>query len=175
MRNEVTIFTDVINIVNQGLTSLNFQGWTVKQGGQPIIDHLTRPTILVDLISAPRYGWQHRENQVNDNIVHHEYLYQDLIFQLTAFKRRTDYANEVSSIDVISGLAMWLNSQDGISYIKNKGYGILKIREIRTGFFVNEEESYERCPSLDFCLNFRQELTTNAQEVAAIDGEVRGV
>lgn len=176
MYTEQTIFTDVISFVNAGLLKLNYSNWNVVQSGQPKITALKRPIIIIDMISAPRYGWQHiKEKVVNSQIVHKELFYQDLNFQLSAFKHRSATSEEETAIDVCIGLSTFFNSEAGINLIKKKGYGISKITEIRTGFFVNEEETYEQNPSFDFSLNILQEVSSFVEEISDISGRVKGV
>ena len=168
-----TIYTDAIDIIKEGLCALNEEGWAVKRSGQPNSVSLTRPSIILDIISSPRYGWQHSRDIVGETIIHQELFYQDINFQLTAFKKPFEENN--TAVDTCFGLACWLNSERGINFIKKKNYGISRITEIRTGIFVNEEEGYERNPSFDFSLNCLQVVSTNVEEIKKIAGKLEGV
>lgn len=166
MRTDSDLFTDVVSILNNALMALGESGWTVKRGGQPIItvDKITTPLVIVDMISAPRYGWQHRQYVVKDNqMTTKELFYQDFNFQVTAFKSLKMSGTTASG--VIIKLSSWLNSEVGCEFIRSLGYGIERITEIRTGFFVNDTNVFEKNPNFDFRLNCLQEIEFDQKSV----------
>lgn len=166
MRTDSDLFTDVIAIINQALVDLDETTWTIKRSGQPIltIDKITTPLITIDMISAPRYGWQHQQHIINEDAMQcKELFYQDFNFQVTAFKSLK--MTGTTAAGIIIKLASWLNAEIGCAFIRKLGYGIERITEIRTGFFVNETDVFEKNPNFDFRLNCLQEIMFDEESV----------
>lgn len=174
---ETTILTDIISVLSQGIAQMNINGFVARQAAQPFIATNTTPSFLVDIISAPRYGWQHQVDKTNknDELIHHELFYQEMTFQITALKKKTAVKGEITAIDAINLLACYLNSDDGVNAIRERGYGVLKISEIRTGYYVSDSELFERSPNFDLTINFRQEVCSEIANFKSVISEVKGV
>lgn len=170
MKTELNIFTDIIAVIREGLYVLGYADWDVRQGVQPFVSSIKKPTLVITMLSSPHYGWQHSSDEIGDKIIHKEKLYQEFNFSLQAIQK-TGGVNQ--SLNVINAIALFLNSDQGVNALQIRGYGIDRIREIRTGFVSNDSDVYERVPSFDFTVNTLQTLTSDVPEIAKIDEDLR--
>ena len=171
-----TIMTDLITVINTAITEYKITGFKARQGAQPYISTNVSPSFFIDMIEAPRYGWQHQEDKViNNKLIHDEIFYQEAHFQITALKKRNVNIDEITAVDAINLLAAYLNSENGIYALRGRGYGVIRITDVRTGYYVSDSDVYERCPSFDVILNFRQVIRAEIPEISNIVGQVKGV
>lgn len=174
---ETTILTELIAIITEAISAMDIKSFKARQSAQPYVLTNDSPSFLVDVISAPRYGWQHQADKVNDKdeLIHHEYFYQEVTFQITALKKKNAVKGEITALDAINLLACYMNSDDGINAFRSRGYGVLKISEIRTGYYVSDSDLFERSPNFDVTLNFRQEVSSHIADIKSVISEVKEI
>ena len=163
-----TIWTDVISFIKG---TPNLLGYDVIQAAQAQIINFHNPMLVLDMIGAPRYSWQGTKDipLENGNVEHQEVFYQEYVFQLTALKKKVVADILKNTFDVIMMVATHLQSEKCIETMAAAGYGILRIGEMRTGYFFNENDVYERQPSFDFTINRKQVLSTEIPAIAGVD------
>lgn len=169
MTNERTIWSDVISFIK---ATPNLLGYDVIQAAQAQIIDIQSPILVLDMIGAPRYSWQGTKDipLQNGKMEHQELFYQEYVFQLTALKKRSMEDIGLTSMDVLNLVAIHLQSEYGVNMMTQAGYGIERIKEIRTGYFLNSNDVYERQPSFDFTLNRKQVLTSEIPALSGMNG-----
>lgn len=169
MVNERTIWSDVISFIK---ATPNLPDYEVIQAAQAQIMQLQKPMLVLDMIGVPRYSWQGTKDIPlgNGKMEHQELFYQEYVFQLTALKKRAMEDTGLTSMDVLMLVAEFLQSDKGVELMTQNGYGIYRIQEIRTGYFLNSNDVYERQPSFDFTLNRKQVLSSEIPALAGMSG-----
>ena len=170
MNNERTIWSDVISFIK---ATPNLPKYDVIQAAQAQIIDIQSPVLVLDMIGAPRYSWQGTKDipLQNGNMEHQELFYQEYVFQLTALKKRSMAdVSGLTSMDVLNMVAIHLQSEKGVDAMTAKGYGIERIKEIRTGYFMNSNDVFERQPSFDFILNRKQVLSSEIPALSGMSG-----
>ena len=170
MVSERTIWSDVISFIKK--TPNLPTEYDVIQAAQAQIIDIQSPILALDMIGAPRYSWQGTNDikLLNGNFEHQEIFYQEYVFQLTALKKKSMSDTGLTSMDILNMVAIHLQSDKGIDMMTQAGYGIYRITEIRTGYFLNSNDVYERQPSFDFTLNRKQVLSSEIPAISGIHG-----
>lgn len=179
MKNENTIMTDMVAVINDGLQYSEITGYIVIQGNQPNKATITQPTIWIDRISSKRYGVQSKlPVVVGDNLVERSLYYQEVIFQITALKTRndeTDTNSTMTSGDALNFLATYFNARAGIDKLAENGYSSIRVSEVREPFFTSDSDLFERTPSFDLTLTHVQVDDRIIQKVDDFTLETRKV
>ena len=174
MVNERTIWSDAISFIK---ATPNLTGYEVIQSAQAQVINPNISMLVLDMVGAPHYSWQGSKDVVKPNgqIEHKEIWYQEYVFQLTALKKKSMLDTGLSQLDVLFMVSSYLNSEAGIQKMTKKGYGIYRITELRTGYYLNDNDVYERQPSFDFTLNRRQEISSFVPAISGIEASVNSI
>lgn len=177
-KGENQIYADIVSVLNTAISEMNITGWGVTQRNQPTPQTLQNGKIFFDFISTKRLGWQrHYDKYVDGEIVHIEEWQDEVLFQLSAFKKRevTDTTATLTSGDVIKRLAQYLQGLRGVELLKSKGYGVLRITDIRSQPFKDDSDLYEKMPSVDISFVLVQNVETDENSVGALNLTMKGL
>ena len=143
MKNENSILADVITAVKAGLEYNELTGFDVIASHQPSKATIISPTLWVERVSSKRYGCQSRLPVKQDSaLVEQETYYQDIIFQITALKKRhpqTDTIVTVTASDVLNWLVSYFNSAAGRAKLNENGYSCIRVTEVREPAFTSDK------------------------------------
>ena len=170
------IWTDVVELLNNAVESMDIEGYNVRKANQSnlITRNGGKGLILLDLIDAIHYGWQsHTDFMRGTDLKHREELIVSYEFQITILEPQTteDYTNPK---DVATLLAMWFQSSKTIDDFRKKGYGIYRIQHISLPHVSSDSDVYEITPALGIMIETVQVLESDLQHIAGITGEVKG-
>lgn len=172
VRTENMIWKDMFDLLN-GIKARKacFGDWTIRQGGQPLVENMQDKSIYITRIASRRYGWQAHKDQWDEEkqkMFHIEEYFQEILFQVSAFKKRTpDNITELTSGDVLNSFITFLQSIDGVKAMHEKGFQTYRILELREPAAVMDNDLYEKLPSFDISIvlvqNERCEIGHTAQ------------
>ncbi len=153
VKTENQIAQSLIGFINNFLTNKNIDGWVVRQGNQPTMTGFVDKSIYVTRISSRRNGWQAHRDKWNEDLgqmVHSEEYIQEVLFQISAFKKRNPSdINELTSGDILNSLMTFLQGSAGIKAFRDIGFQTYRLTELREPVLVDDSELYEKIPSFD--------------------------
>lgn len=166
--NDAQLFSNIISVIEQGLTARGITGVSVQQDYQTSLQGaVSGPAIYLHRVGPNRpYGWLERKNKwdaVNKVNVHTETQLVITTIQINAKVQldptlvnfdpaqmtASDYVNAARSI-LNSDFARWTLRQNGIA--------VERITEGRAIYAKDEKERFEQDPSYD--CNFEHEEVT---------------
>lgn len=166
MKNENTIWSNVIDAVEAGLAENSIADFEVIQSGQPskstIPGGTASPTIWIDKVSSKRYGKQSRTPSVEDDVlIENKSSYQEIMFQVTGRKSRlpADTISTQTSTDVLNLLVDYFNGQEGIDKLKTFEMSCINVTEVRTPVGMSDSDLYSKDPSFDLTITLIQSNT----------------
>ena len=179
IKTENQIYYDMVSILNQALSDMSVNGFSVIQSDQSVNLSPDIPVILMDRYYSKRYGWQGRKYvQNNGDFQQVQSYFLDMHFQIRALKRRSGSLQtpDVStSNDALQSIITWLSSLNGVEYIQNLGYNSLRVVDVRENSFIDKTNLYEKSPSFTLVLTLYQETEVDQDYLSAIQGEIINV
>ena len=176
MKTENNQWQDIINIVKHILSVKNID-WQVKQLQQPENIGFTTGCIYISRIDNNRIGWQaHRDKFINGKMIHREEYYEQVMYQISAFKKRNPAnISEQTASDVLNSLITYFMSSDGVKYIRSLGYESFRVSRINQPAIVTDSENYEKFPSFDIALVLCQNEDVEEFYTNEIEFNLKGV
>lgn len=179
MKNENTILDEIAKVVEAGLEYNELTGFDVIASHQPSKATIIKPTLWVERVSSKRYGCQSRlPVKQGSALVEQETYYQDIIFQITALKKRhleTDDKDTTTASDVLNWLASYFNGAAGRAKLNENGYSCIRVTEVREPAFTSDSDLYEKTPSFDITINHVQTDSRSIPHVDEFEPEIRKV
>jgi len=129
------IFKRLKDVVEKALSQFGIKGILVVQANQPNISSI-HGVVLISKINVHRYGWQgigYDKNTGSDSTIKENWYYFDeATYQISAFMPRSndDTEETVTSYDIVSAIATYLNSYQGIMDMKKSGLQVLRVQDI---------------------------------------------
>lgn len=168
IKTENQVWALVFQLLNGIISRKQITGWTIRQGNQPTVQNLRNGSIYITRVTSRRYGWQGHYNKWNETtqkMEHKEKYIEEIMFQVSAFKKRDVHnLTEATSSDIINLLITFLQSLDGVKMARSLGFQIEKINEIREPSITTDSELYEKLPQFDITIVVEQ---IDDSEVAA--------
>ena len=171
MIEERTIWTDVISFI---AATPGISDYEIVQAAQAQVINPNKKTLVLDMIGSPHYGWQGSKDVPTNgaNMEHQEIFYQEYMFQVTALVKKKVNDLTMSGLDVLMRVASFLQSDAGLKLINTAGYGIYRVKEIRTGYFLHDNDVFEKAPNFDFTVKRRQVISSEIPSIDGINGVV---
>ncbi len=172
------IFADIIGIIRGYLATSGQTGWRVDQGYQPRPFGQHDKLITLSHVYSVPVGFQGGGDETkitsgaSVTMVHREKWREEVSMQINCFCNRqpaTDTVETWTAVDMAKMLKTYFNSTAGIAALLDKGYGKLRIDNIRVGNFLNSSENYQLAPGFDLVILHEQEIESAALE-AIIEG-----
>lgn len=156
VKSELQIYNDFSSIALEWLSLYNFSDWKVCQWGQPSIQGLTSPLILIDFYNSRRYGWTstvyqwNSESQTGEGII---YWNNEISISFTFWKDRQDMSNPKTNLniyqtayDVSNQFLAYLQSQYAREALFELGYWTENTPEIFNGIATDDSGKDSRFP-----------------------------
>ena len=156
-----------------GLSRAGYAALPVVASYQPTTQgRVNGPAIYFHPISDTRYGWQWRKRKYNPltgRIDTTEAQIIESAFQVYALAEQDPSNLELPTAkDFTNIAAMICNSENFMQSMRANGAGILRVTQIRSPFFVNDEGQFEASPSFDITISHPRQL----QEVTPVAADV---
>lgn len=180
IKSENQIYADIIGFLNHSLSVLgtwfpdyNFSEWQVLQLNQPVKLTEITPTIWVSLTNKNRRGWQYRNYKgygEQEDFKQTQRFKQEILCQISALRERqlTDTTDTLNSADVLEYLKSYLLKDDGLTYIRQKGYTVYQPLEIQKPTFQNDSDNFEFMPFFQVTFILEQTLERPQEHIDEI-------
>lgn len=158
---ENQIWADLTHVVSQALVERNIAGFAVKHGDQPVKAGSGETAIILrKLAEKPVGSPYHHDLTDDDGFLKHEETYLiEQTFEITAVKPRdpqNDTITTQTASDALQAVAVWLLGARGIWALRELGYGVLPITELRQAYIADDLGHYELMPNFDFTVCIKQ-------------------
>lgn len=171
LKTEQQVYSDLGMIIEAFLVANNYNDWSdnVLQWGQPTMQEVPSPAILMNIEDNTKYGWVatnyvwNKSTQSGSATVS---WYERIKIALTFFKDSKTLIDGdfnvnayVSSLDVANSLRAYFLSDLGISSLSNLEYGAMNIGAILNPTLQSDENIYARTPNFNLTLVYLQQTT----------------
>lgn len=158
---ENQIWADLVNVVNQALAERKLTGFTVKHSDQPVKAKSNETAVILRKLTERPVGNPYHHDLTDDNgLLQHEETYLiEQTFGITAVKPRDPQNDTIATktaSDAVQAIAVWLMSVQGIWTLRELGYGVLPIKELRQTYIADVDGHYELTPNFDFTVCIKQ-------------------
>ena len=87
----------------------------------------------------------------------------------------TDIASTWTAADMAENLLVYLNGRVGSAALRQRGYGALRMANIRIGHDLTDSERYQLHPGFDMIIRYNQCIASNIGATDKISGKLKGV
>ncbi len=144
------IFKDFVELVNAALTAYSVQGWVIKRLYQTIKTVDLKPSVLLQITNKRQAGSQYRKlNKANETKEYYTKQEITIRFSATMRNKNTETVETLGCIDVLEYIKKWLQSDDGILALTQKGYAQFRATDINQQSFNNDDENVQFLPFFD--------------------------
>jgi len=175
MKTENQIWKDMMAVVQTGLTYFDISDFEIRQSNQPSKVTIDTPTIWIERVSSKRYGVQSTiPIMVDGQLVEQSSYYQEIIFQITALKKRlvSDDEDSQTAGDVLNLLTTFFNGSVGVRAMAEKSLSSIWITSVNEPAEIMDSELFEKTPSFDITVICKQTETKPINHVEAYEAEV---
>lgn len=155
-KSELTVYNDFITLARNWLQDKQLTDWNVIQWGQPSIQGLRSPLILLDFYNSRRYGWTSTvykwdsESQTGEGII---YWNNEISISFTFWKDKQDMSNPNTDLttyqtayDIANQFLAYLQSQYAREALLKVGYWTENTPEIYNGIAEDDSGKDSRFP-----------------------------
>lgn len=174
------LYTEIIAVIQAALNEdENIPNVVVKQAFQPTQQGApTGPAVLLNKIPGDvRFGspkkedrWDPAANGGQGAMIHTEVQWYESTFQVNALVTQ-DPADltPLTASDLLNAVSAILQSDATIVYLRTKGIGILRVRDIRNPTFIDDRDRNEYSPSFDFTLTHEQAIISTSPATDTVE------
>jgi len=173
VKTEQQVYSEVSSLVSQFLTSQGWNEWAtnILQWGQPSLQEVPSPAILMNYEQGEKYGWVSTKypysKETKQGYTEITY-YQRRNITFTFFKDPKSLLDDsfsvttyISPIDVAERLRTWFLSDLGVSALRGLGYGSFNTSIIRNPPMAMDDEIYARTPNFTITLVSKEKILDN--------------
>ena len=177
-KSEQQIYADLKTIIDTFCANYETsegQTWAnnVLQWGQPTLQELPSPCILMDIPTSQKYGWVSTKYKYDKGTQSGgaEMLQYRLVDIVLSFYRseadllNADLSTYISADDMANMLRMYILSDEGVETMKALGFGLRDTSVMRNPPLVLDGETYARVPNFTLTIAVRETNSTPADFV----------
>lgn len=177
--NDSQAIAKLIAVIESGLTLLNVTAivqadYQVTQQGTP-----TASFISLHNIANRRYGHPKNKtvyNEIDNKLEQTEGVIVERTYQVSAYTlEEPDDMDTPNAYDLCATTAQILQLERTQRLLKNDGISILRIADIREGYFTDDKDRNEKNPTFDFIICYDDMVTTEADALQSIEQNVYSV
>lgn len=171
IKGEQQIYSEIGGLVSAFFTNNGYENWAngIMQWGQPTMQELPSPAILMNFENARKYGWTTTSYQWNKTTQAGSAIIswiRVIRFTFTFFLDGknligADPMTYVSALDMAEKLRAYFLSDFGIQDLQQYGYGSFDIGDILNPDFSTDENIYARQPSFTVPFVFKENIVQN--------------
>lgn len=155
----------VISTISAQEAIAGIPGTPIAQAFQPTQQGVAKTkTAYLHKLGDRRVGSPYRTNiwdADNEVEVHTETQQYETDFQISVLSTQNPSTPEAyTASDIVNLIAYTLQSTKTIETLEAQGVGILRVREVRNPYFMDDRARYEASPSFDFTLTHKQIISS---------------
>lgn len=170
LKTEQQIYADIGTIIEAYLVGNNYEKWAnnVIQWGQPSMQEVPSPAILMNIDNTRKYGWEWTDYIWNSDLKSGSAKiawFEEIQMAFTFFRDPQDLINPdfdlggyVSASDMAQRLRAYFLSDFGVSALRAMEYGSRNTSEILNPLLQTDDNIYARTPSFTLTLVRKQEI-----------------
>ena len=146
------IYADFKSFIEAALTEFSINNWEVKKLHQVIKTEDLKPCVYIQILRKNQKGSQYHKNvSQNDNYYKKYSVKQEIQIRFSATRRErlSDTVETYNGIDVLEIVKNYLQSDDGITQLANKGYAQYRASNVQEQSFTNDDENIQLMPYFD--------------------------
>lgn len=168
--NDSDVWTVLIALLRTGMSDLGFPQVAVRQNYQPTQQGTPEgPALFLHKLSATRYGspgHRHVYNVADANFDTTQSVWRTPSYQVSGLAQQNPGAPDApTASDIVEAAADVMQTPATRQTLLQSGIGILRIRDIRMLYFVNDKDRHEQEPSFDFTLSYRRVVASKTPAV----------
>lgn len=176
-KTENKIWADLNTILMLGISYWEIEGWEITRSYQPTKGNVTKPTLLLQLMSTQPVGTAERNLlQLENNLIRRSKLWEQWVFRISAIKNRTPgKPDETTALDILGSLRDWLNSLEGAEAVRSLGYNSLLVNISPVPDYLTDTEVFEVAPYMELTLFLQQTHERTTPSATLGDVIIKGV
>ena len=177
-KSEQQIYADLKTIIGEFCANYETsegQTWAnnILQWGQPTLQELPSPCILMDIPTSQKYSWvstkyKYDKETQSGSAEMLQYRLVDIVlsfYRSEADLLNADLSSYISADDMANMLRMYILSDEGIETMKALGFGLRDTSVMRNPPLVLDGETYARVPNFTLTIAVRETNSTSADFV----------
>lgn len=156
---------------------VGIDGTPIKQAFQPTLQGVnTEPTAYMYKVGDRRYGSPNRADVWDPDLeimTHVETQQYETTFQISALATQNpNTPSQNTASDLLNLIAYILQSSQTIATLEAQGVGILRVRDVRNPYFMDDRQRNEASPSLDFTLTHKQIILSTVPAITKTEYQI---
>lgn len=107
------------------------------------------------------------------SMIHTETQQYLTTFQLSSLAAQDpENVDSLTASDILNYASAVLQSMNFIAYMQTQGVGIIKVKDIRNPYFIDDRNRFEANPSFDFVLSHKQVIITTTPIISSEEFQI---
>lgn len=170
-KTENQIYADFISLIQEAFNAFGIKGWHIRQLNQVFKVNILKPTVFITLTGTSQRGRQYQtKTKKQDNILKSYFTKQEvkLRFSSTHRERADDTVNTINSNDILKIIREYMQSEEGILFLANKGYAQYTATQISDQQFSNDEDNFQFLPYFDCTFIYTDSWRTEVGRITKV-------
>lgn len=168
-KTENQIYADFISLIQQSFNAFGIKGWQIRQLNQVFKVNVLKSSVFITITGTSQRGRQYQTKTKNKDgiLVKTHFTKQEvkLRFSSTHRERTSDTVNSINSNDILKIIREYMQSEEGILFLADKGYAQYTAAEISDQQFTNDEDNFQFLPYFDCTFVYTNTWTTEVGEI----------
>lgn len=165
------IFRDFISLCKEALTTFSIKDWEVRQLRQVFKINVLKPSVYISINTQHQYGTQGRRKRKGENggeTINH--TKQEVTIRFSASRRElaTDSVETYSGVDILEFVKTFMQSEQGIKFLKGLGYAQYRAGDISPQEFMNDSDNFQFLPYFDCTFLYSNEWQNTVEPLTQI-------
>lgn len=174
-KTENQIYADFISLIQESFNAFGIKGWQIRQLNQVFKVNVLKPSVFITITGTPQRGRQYQSKTKNQDgvLIKTHFTKQEvkLRFSSTHRERESDTVKSINSNDVLKIIREYMQSEDGISFLADKGYAQYTGSDISDQQFTNDEDNFQFLPYFDCTFVYTNSWRTEVGEITKVREE----
>lgn len=167
-KTENQLYEDFISVINQAFNLFSIQDWQIRQLKQAFKTNVLPPTVFLSILDQPQNGSlqfiDKKEKGVatRKNIIKQE---STIRFSATRIEQATDTVQTYNGADILKLILGYMQTLEGIKYIKSLGYAQYKASAVNSMDFQNDSDNFQMMPYFDLTFLYTNSFENSVNEI----------
>ena len=171
-KTENQIYADFISLIQESFNVFGIKGWQIRQLNQVFKVNVLKPSVFITITNTPQRGRQYQEKVKNQDkkIIKTHFTKQEvkLRFSSSHRERTNDTVNSINSNDILKIIREYMQSEEGILFLADKGYAQYTGTDISDQQFTNDEDNFQFLPYFDCTFVYTNSWSTEVGEITQV-------
>ena len=176
-KNRIEVQDALIAVIEEGLTLLQYTGWTVMEYAPSQFASFDK-VISLQLLRSRNAGWQGHEDRVVDGrpVTVEKWIdQQSWQVQIILKRKRRIDGSSILAEDIANNLSAWLNSAHGVMAMRKRGLAPLIVDDKLIFVYNDNSEIYQKRAVFTVKVQVPKELTMSEVEMEVLLPKIKPV